>query len=143
MLGLGERTGFGFGEDSSSFTIFTASVCASLLGDSDLRRLVGFSFTSLIGEDLPDVGSRGGLWNGLPLPISTLPRCCLMRLISDIQAGWAGGGCFNLGDSGLFNALSNQLDLLGLHRFDGLGGDVSSGCSLGSLNVEATDLLRL
>jgi hypothetical protein len=33
------------------------------------------------------------------------------------------------GDSGLFNALSNQLDLVGLHRFDGLGGDVSSAGS--------------
>ena len=51
------------------------------------------------------------------------------------------------GDSGFFSALSSQLDLVGLHRFDGLGGDVSSsGSSCGffvGLNVEATDLLRL
>jgi hypothetical protein len=32
----------------------------------------------------------------------------------------------NLGESGLFSALSSQLDLVGLQRLEGLGGEVSS-----------------
>jgi hypothetical protein len=48
-----------------------------------------------------------------------------------------------LGESGLFNALSSQLDFVGLHRLDGLGGDVSSWGWSFSLKVDATDLLRL
>jgi hypothetical protein len=79
----------------------------------------------------------------LPLPRSTLLRCCLIRLISAIHAGCAGGGCLGLGESGLLRALSSQLDFVGLHRFEGLGGDVSScDCSF-SWKDEATDLLRL
>lgn len=67
-----------------------------------------------------------------------------MRLSSLIHAGCCDGACWSFGDSGfLFSAFSNQLDLVGLQRFDGLGGDVSSACDWLSLNVDATDLLRL
>ena len=64
-------------------------------------------------------------------PKSTLP-VCLDLLISDIQAGCCGGGVgLGLGDSGLFRALSSQLDLVGLHRlgsmvFEGLVSSVVS-----------------
>jgi hypothetical protein len=53
-------------------------------------------------------------------------------LISDIHAGCWGGATFGFGDSGLFKALSSQLDFVGLHLLgfivlDGLvGGVVSS-----------------
>lgn len=51
------------------------------------------------------------------------------------------------GDSGLASALSSQLDLVGLNRFEGLrGGEngprTSAGAAGGSLR-EATDLDRL
>jgi hypothetical protein len=58
---------------------------------------------------------------------------CLALLISDIQAGCCGGGgaSFGFGDSGLFSALSNQLDFVGLHlrvspSLEGLLGGVIS-----------------
>jgi len=48
---------------------------------------------------------------------------CLALLISDIQAGCCGegGASFGFGDSGLFSALSNQLDFVGLHLRVSLG----------------------
>jgi hypothetical protein len=106
--------------------LFSDSV-ASFFGTSNLRRLAGLSCMSLSGDIRPEPnGSAEGLWSGSALPKSTLPRCCLIRLISAIHAGCAGGGCFSLGESGLLRALSSQLDFVGLHRFEGLGGDVSS-----------------
>ena len=70
-------------------------------------------------------------------PKSTLPLCFAL-LISDIHAGcWDGRTGLGFGDSGLFRALSSQLDFVGLHlfesiAFDGLLGGVVSmrkGCS--------------
>jgi hypothetical protein len=131
--GLEAIAGVGPGDESFIVSIFLGSTASSLRGDSGLRRPTGLSWTSLMGDVRPDpVGSP----NGLPLPRSTLLRCCLMRLISVIQAGCAGGACFALGDSGLLSALSNQLDFVGLHRLEGLGGDVSSCGRSFSLNVE-------
>lgn len=64
-------------------------------------------------------------------PRSTLPFCFALA-ISDIHAGCEGGGtAFGFGESGLFSALSSQLDFVGLHLlgsavFVGLvGGDAS------------------
>jgi hypothetical protein len=119
---------------------FSRSETDSFLGMSNLRRLAGFSWTSLIGDVRPE---PNGSAEGPPLPRSTLLRCCLMRLISAIHAGCAGGGCLSFGESGLLSALSNQLDLVGLHRFEGEGGDVSSCGSSFAWNDDATDLLRL
>jgi hypothetical protein len=58
---------------------------------------------------------------------------CLALLISVIQAGCCGGvgTSFGFGDSGLFSALSNQLDFVGLHllvspSLEGLLGGVTS-----------------
>lgn len=119
---------------------------SSFFGESGLRRPTGFNCMSLIGEDgrLLLKASPGEPCSGLLLPMSMLPRCCLMRLISAIQAGCAGGGgCFNLGESGLLRALSSQLDFVGLQRLEGLGGEVSSCGWSFSLKVDATDLLRL
>lgn len=48
-----------------------------------------------------------------------------------------------MGDSGLLRALSSQLDFVGLHRFEGLGGEVSSWAWSRSWTEDATDLLRL
>lgn len=78
-------------------------------------------------------------------PKSTLPLFCFAFAISAIHAGCcctAGVG-LGLGVSGLFNALSNQLDFVGLHLFgsmvlDGLEGTGVSGrgavASKGSLS---------
>lgn len=125
-----------------SVSIFLGSAGSSFLGDSGRRRPTGLSCISLMGDVRPDPEDSP---NGLPLPRSTLLRCCFMRLISAIHAGWAGGACFGfgLGDSGLLRALSNQLDFVGLHRFEGLGGDVSSCGASFSLKVDATDLALL
>lgn len=64
-------------------------------------------------------------------PRSTLPFCFALA-ISDIHKGCEGGGtAFGFGEAGLFSALSNQLDFVGLHLlgsavFVGLvGGDAS------------------
>jgi hypothetical protein len=133
MDGLGDSKGFGRGDGSASFSIFSNSDGVSC-GVSTLRRPTGFSCRSLMGDVLPE--PKGSAGEAL-LPRSTLLRCCLIRLISAIHAGCAGGGCLNLGESGLLRALSSQLDFVGLHRFEGLGGDVSScGCSFSrSLSV--------
>lgn len=131
----------------NGFIIFWSDGGSALFeGDSDLeRKLTGLNCTSLIGDDLPEAveKSAGGLCNGLTLPKSTLPRCCFIRLSSLIHAGCCGGACCGFGDSGLFSALSNQLDFVGLQRLEGLGGDVSSCGGWPSLKVDAIDLLRL
>jgi hypothetical protein len=134
----------GLGDCSLRVSILLGTLDSSFLGDSGRRRLTGLSCMSLIGDVRPELDNSA---KGLPLPKSTLLRCCLMRLISAIHAGWAGGACFGLGDSGLLSALSNQLDFVGLHRFEGLGGDVSS-CDASfslkvALKVDATDLALL
>jgi hypothetical protein len=55
--------------------------------------------------------------------MSALPRWAFALAISTIQLGWllraAGAG---FGVSGFVIALSNHVDLDGLHRFDGLDG---------------------
>lgn len=77
-----------------------------------------------------------------PRPKSTLPFCFAL-LISDIHAGCCGGGtCLGFGDSGLFKALSSQLDFVGLHLlgsmvFDGLLGGVVSIRKDGSVEVSS------
>jgi hypothetical protein len=77
----------------------------------------------------------GGLLSAAARPRSTLLRCCLILLISAIQAGCWGGGSLGFGESGLLSALSSQLDLVGLHRFEGLGGGEFSVDLLSSPNV--------
>jgi len=138
--GFGANAGVGLGDASLTVSIFLGSADSSFLGDSGLRRPTGFNCMSFIGDVRPDpVGSP----NELPLPRSTLLRCCLMRLISAIHAGCAGADCFGLGDSGLLSALSSQVDFVGLHRFEGLGGEKSSCSASLSLKVDATDLALL
>lgn len=160
--GFGDNTGFEFSDAPAVLSLVRDSAGVSFFGKSNLRRAAGLSILSdsvgvsffavsmlrevaglscrsLMGEVLPEPnGSAADAF----LPRSTLLRCCLMRLISAIHAGCAGGGCLSLGESGLLSALSNQLDFVGLHRFEGLGGDVSSCSCSRSLYVEWTDLLR-
>lgn len=76
---------------------------------------------------------------------------CLALLISAIHAGWldGGGAALGLGESGLFRALSSQLDfvgdLVGLHlplspSFGGLaGGVVSIWSSLGGSSLRSLE----
>ena len=89
----------------------------------------------------------GGLLSATARPRSTLLRCCLILLISAIQAGCWGGGSLGFRESGLLSALSSQLDLVGLHRFEGLGGGEFSVDLLSSPNVvveaAVTDFPRL
>lgn len=77
---------------------------------------------------------------------SALPLCAFARAMFSIQLGCEFFvGDAGLGESGLASALSIQLDLFGLQRFDGLvGGEVAPSCSvLFVMYVEATDLLLL
>jgi hypothetical protein len=54
--------------------------------------------------------------------------CCLALARSVIQEGCEGGGGVGFGFSSVFVIFdSSQLDFVGLHRFDGLGGDAISG----------------
>lgn len=74
----------------------------SFVGDEGLLRSLGFG--------LPRVGT-----------ISVLALCAFARAMFSIQLGCAGLEAASLGDSGLVaRALSTQLDLLGLNRFEGL-----------------------
>jgi hypothetical protein len=60
--------------------------------------------------------------------ITTLLRCLLALARSAIQDGCPGGGGVGLGFSSTLVIFdSSQLDLVGLHLLDGLGGDVNSG----------------
>lgn len=140
--------GSNFEESNFSASSFgESSFGESTFGESrvDLRSATGLSWTSLIG----DVGrepsfSPKGVPKGLPLPRSTLPRCCFARLSSAIHAGCCGdAGAIGFGDSGLFSAFSSQLDFVGLNRFDGLEGRSPSSFWSLLLKVEWTDLLRL
>lgn len=75
-------------------------------------------------------------------PKSKLPFCFAL-LISDIQVGCCGGATgLGFGDSGLFRALSSQLDFVGLHLlgsivFDGLLGGVVSIRKEGSAGISS------
>lgn len=73
----------------------------SFVGDEGLLRSLGLG--------LPRVGTT-----------SVLVLCALARAMFSIQLGCAGREAANLGESGLARALSIQLDLFGLKRFEGL-----------------------
>jgi hypothetical protein len=73
----------------------------SLVGDEGLLRSLGFG--------LPKVGTT-----------SVLVLCAFARAMFSIQLGCAGREAASLGESGLARALSIQLDLFGLKRFEGL-----------------------
>jgi len=77
---------------------------------------------------------------------SPLLLCAFARAMFSIQLGWdVFVGDAGLGESGFASALSIQLDLFGLQRFEGLvGGEVApSWSALFVMYVEATDLLLL
>lgn len=54
---------------------------------------------------------------------SVLARCAFALARSAIQLGWLFLDGVGFGDSGRDIELSSQLDLFGLHRFEGLPGD--------------------
>lgn len=79
----------------------------SFVGDEGLLRSLGLG--------LPRVGTT-----------SVLALCAFAFAMFSIQLGCAGREAASLGESGLARALSIQLDLLGLKRFEGLPrGDLS------------------
>jgi hypothetical protein len=77
--------------------------------------------------------------------VNVLLRCCFALFRSESQVGCdEGGGEVILGlSSGLFRADSSQLDLVGLHLFEGLEGCADSLSVLCTLRNEATDFERV
>lgn len=155
----------------ASFSEICKDSCVSMLVGLELR-LAGFVFVGGVTDlGLPALGrksreserlSKAGpkgvsfvgdpgrlLSLGLGLPMvgtaSTLVLCAFARAIFSIQLGCDGFVGEIFGESGFARALSIQLDLFGLQRFDGLPiGDVSPPSrSAFVLYVDATDLLRL
>lgn len=113
--------------------------------ESDLLSMAGPNGVSFVG----DAGRLLSLGFGLPR-VGAMSTCTLVlfafaRAIFSIQLGCAGLEGVAFGESGLANALSIQLDLFGLNRFDGLPkGDLRPPSrSAEVLYVEWTDLLLL
>lgn len=110
--------------------------------ESERLSIAGPNGVSLVGE----AGLLRSPGFGLPMvgPASALVLCAFARAMFSIQLGCAFEG-ETFGESGFASALSIQLDLLGLQRFDGLPiGDVRPpSWSAVVLYVDATDLLRL
>jgi hypothetical protein len=94
--------------------------------ESDRLSRAGPKGVSFVGDD----GLLRSLGLGLPRlgTTSVLALCAFARAMFSIQLGCAGLEAASLGDSGLVaRALSIQLDLLGLNRFEGLpNGDLSA-----------------
>jgi hypothetical protein len=111
--------------------------------ESDLLSIAGPNGVSLVG----DPGRLLSLGFGLPRvgTISALVLFAFARAMFSIQLGCAGLEGEAFGESGLANALSIQLDLFGLNRFEGLPkGDLRPpSWSAVVLYVDATDLLLL
>jgi len=87
--------------------------------ESERLRRAGPKGVSFVGDD----GRLRSLGLGLPRvgTISVLALCAFARAMFSIQLGCAGLEAASLGDSGLVaSALSIQLDLFGLNRFEGL-----------------------
>jgi hypothetical protein len=97
MAGFGEVMG---GELATSFA---ADLRLCLLNGVEIDSVESGLESSLIGE---------------------FALCCFALFISAIHDGCSGGACAaTLGFSSFVNADSSQLDLVGLHLFDGLAGD--------------------
>jgi hypothetical protein len=86
--------------------------------ESERLSSAGPKGVSLVGEE----GLLRSLGLGLPMvgTTSVLPLCAFARAMFSIQLGCAGREAATLGESGFARALSIQLDLFGLNRFEGL-----------------------
>lgn len=113
--------------------------------ESDLLSMAGPNGVSFVGDAGRLLSLGFGLPRGGAMSTCTLFLFAFARAIFSIQLGCAGLEGDALGESGLANALSIQLDLFGLNRFDGLPkGDLRPpSWSAEVLYVEWTDLLLL
>jgi hypothetical protein len=138
--GLVDRSGEGPG---CSFTRDVGFAAGS--GGGDFVLSIGTIDRLTLSADWYDGFGVSASVSGEGFSVNVLLRCCFALLRSESHVGCdEGGGEVNLGlSSGLFRADSSQLDLVGLHLFEGLGGCANSLSVLCMLRSEATDFERV